>query len=301
MKRVLITGASGFLGRHCLPLLAEAGYEVHAVASKRVGDTASTVTWHAADLLDRDQASRLISAVRPSHLLHLAWYAKPGAFWTSLENLGWLQASLGIAAEFERCGGRRMVVAGTCAEYDWSHGFCTEGVTPLAPATLYGMCKHSLEQTLAVFAGQTGLSFAWGRLFLLYGPHEPREKLVASVIGSLLAGQVARCSDGRQVRDFLHIEDAARGFLSLLESDRDGQFNVASGAPVTVLEVVTRIGELLERSDLISAGTHGSSESEPPLIVANTRRLRHGLGWRPRYDLDAGLRQTIEWWRRQPC
>src|SRR5581483_9823238 len=192
MKTVLITGAAGFVGRHCLPPLARRDYVVHA-AGRRPPAGRAGAHWHAADLLDPGQVADLLAEVRPTHLLHLAWVTTPGAYWASPDNLAWLAASLHLVRQFAACGGRRVVVAGTCAEYDWGYGYCAEGKTPLAPATLYGKCKDALRSVLEGFAAAADLSTAWGRLFYLYGPHEHPDRFVASVIRRLLAGEPAPC------------------------------------------------------------------------------------------------------------
>src|SRR5262245_60125142 len=163
MKRVLVTGASGFIGRAVLPELAARDYEIHAVSRSRSIPEAERTTWHAADLLAPGQAARLIETVRPTHLVHLAWVTEHGAYWTSPENLDWVQASLQLVRAFAANGGARAVLAGTCAEYDWRFGFCREGVTPLAPQTLYGVCKHALASVVEAFAAAQGLSAAWCR------------------------------------------------------------------------------------------------------------------------------------------
>lgn len=299
MRRVLLTGATGFVGRHCPAELLSRGFEVHAVSSREVpaGD-ASRVAWHRADLLEPGAARGLVGRLRPTHLLHLAWYAEPGRFWTSTENFRWVQASLELFEAFAAAGGRRVVAAGTCAEYEWGGGGpCVEARTPLRPATLYGACKHGLRVMLEAFAAQERLSAAWGRIFFLYGPHEDPRRLVSSVTRALLEGRPARCTHGRQVRDFLHAADVASAFVALLDSEVEGAVNIASGEAVTLKEVIGTLGELTGRGDLIELGAVPAPAGEPPVLVADVGRLREEAGWAPGRDLRAGLAETVAWWR----
>src|SRR5450830_470974 len=210
MKRVLVTGATGFVGRHALPLLVERGFDVHAVARAVPPHADSRVTWHAADLLGgADVLRALLEDSQPTHLLHLAWYAEHGKYWRSLENFRWTAASVELAHDFTARGGERLVATGTCAEYDWSGGVCSESSTPLAPSTPYGICKDALRRMLGALAVETKIGFAWGRVFFTFGPGEQPQRLVPSVIRSLLRGDEARTTHGRQVRDFLAVEDVA--------------------------------------------------------------------------------------------
>lgn len=296
-KRVLVTGASGFIGRHCVPLLANVGYDVHAVSSARRAASAYGETWHELDLLDAAAIPAVLRTIRPTHLLHLAWYVVPGKLAEAPENFLWLQASLELIRQFREHGGQRVLVAGTGYEYDWNYGYCSESITPRSPSTLYGVCKHALQVALEGYADRTGLSSAWARLFFLYGPHERPDRLVPSVIRSLLRGEPARCSHGLQIRDYLHVEDVADGVVRLLDSDVTGAMNIASGRPVMLRDIVLTIARRVGAEDLVVLGALPTRSNDTPLVVADVARLSRELRWQPTYTLDGGLEQTIGWWR----
>jgi nucleoside-diphosphate-sugar epimerase len=255
------------------------------------------ITWHRADLLEPAQIADLITRVRPTHLLHLAWsYIVPGKLATAAENFYWVQASLELLRRFGEHGGHRVVMAGSGYEYDWRHGYCSETLTPTVPSTYYGACKLALGSLLAACAAQTGLSSAWARIFFLYGPREHPQRLVSSVIRSLLLGEPARCSHGRQVRDYLHVEDVAAALVALLDSEVTGCVNVASGRPISLREIVSRIAAKLDKEHLVEFGAVPSRPNDVALVVADVTRLLDEVSWQPAYDLERGLDATIAWW-----
>ena len=300
MKRVLVTGATGFVGRHALPALTARGFEVHAVSS-RPGRSDASAHWHEADLLGSGDADRVMKAVRPTHLLHLAWFVTPGAFWRAPENVDWVGASLRLLRAFATHGegARRAALAGTSAEYDWSGGTCHETRTPLRPATLYGSAKHGLHVVADAFAREAGLRLAWGRLFFLYGPYEAPGRLVSSLASSLLRGVRVPCSLGEQRRDFLHAGDAGDAFAALLDSAVDGAVNIASGEAVPVHDVISAVAARAGGAHLLDWGGHPVSPGEAPTVVADVARLRDEVGWQPRWSLREGLDATVDWWRGQ--
>jgi nucleoside-diphosphate-sugar epimerase len=297
MKRVLVTGARGFVGSSCVPLLEAAGYEIHAVTSRpppsRIG---GSVVWHRLNLLEPGKVSELIKLEKPTHLLHLAWITEAGKYWATTENLSWVAASLNLLKVFQESGGERAVIAGTCAEYDWAEGVCSESHTPLRPTSLYGICKHALQCIASAFAVQSNLSLAWARIFFTYGPAEPESKLVSSVVRSLLTRQTVNCSPGNQKRDFIYIGDTAAALTALMESPVTGPVNIASGAGIAVRDVVLKLSDLLQGHDLVQFEKAERAE-EVPLVVADVGRLSGEVGWQPRYDMDAGLLATVEWWK----
>jgi nucleoside-diphosphate-sugar epimerase len=300
MKNVLLTGASGFIGRHSVSVLREKGFQVHAVVSRE--DTPAqdeeNLVWHQVDLLDHRQIDRICKEVAPTHLLHFAWYTAHGLFWHSDHNLDWVIASLQLVKAFHKYGGQRVVAAGTCAEYDWNFGYCSEGNTPLNPSNLYGTAKNSLNGILSKYTERNKISYAWGRIFFLYGPYEFKNRLIPYVITSLIQGRPAECTHGEQIRDFMHVMDVADAFVALLDSDFNGNVNVASGSPVSIRNIVETIGTIMGKPELIHLGERPDPPDDPPLIVADARRLKSELKWTPRYNLEAGLRSTIAWWQR---
>jgi len=299
VKRVLVTGANGFVGRNAVPDLIRLGYEVHAVVwgDAPPPEAREGLHVHRCDFFDYPAQRELVQGVKPTHLLHFAWYAVHGKFWTSGENLRWFDASVELVTNFAAAGGKRAVLAGTCAEYDWTHGYCSESGTPVIPATLYGSSKNSLRQMVEACAARLGFSQAWGRIFLLYGPREDPARLVPSIIRSLLRGEPARLTHGRQVRDFLHVTDVASAFVALLDGEVQGPVNIASGQPVTIREVAEIIGEKIGRKDLLEFGAIPVSGTDPPVLVADVKRLKDEVKWKPERGLDDGLGQVVDWWK----
>ena len=286
---MLVTGASGFIGRQTIAPLLRRGFEVHSIGRRAVPGT----THHAADLLDPPATREIVAGLGASHLLHLAWYVEPGAYWRSPHNLDWVAASLGLARAFVEAGGRRIVAAGTCAEYAWGDPVLDEAATPCTPGTLYGACKDALRRVLTPFGDAAGVSIAWGRIFFLYGPGEAPGRLVSDAIRLLSNGGPFETSHGRQRRDFMHVADVAAAFAALLDSDVRGAVNIASGnaPPVrTVLEEVARHTGGLDRIDF---GARILSSSEPEIIKAAVDRLRHEVGYIPTYDLATGIADAV--------
>lgn len=297
MNKVLVTGASGFIGRHTLMPLLKAGYEVHAVSVRSPGEVPKGVLWHQADLLDHGCVRSLLDRIRPSHLMHLAWFVEPGKYWNSLENLRWVQASLDLVVEFARCGGRRVALAGTCAEYDWGvDGLCREQATPVIPATLYGASKLAVAALTRHASHELGISVAHGRIFFPYGPGEPQERLVPSVICSLLKAEPALCTCGKQERDFIFVRDVAAAFTLLLNSDVTGPVNIGTGIGVPIADVVSTLARVIGRPELLRLGALPNRAGEPASLIADVGRLR-ALGFVPRHTLEEGARTTVAWWQ----
>ena len=301
--KVLLTGATGFIGSHVARLLVNTDVEVYALVREssdlwRIKDIASRLHLVQADLLVADEVEAQLARIRPEICLHLAWYAVPGEYLTARENIDLLKASLNLASCLAQLGCKRFVGVGTCFEYDIGSE-CLAETSPVKPRNLYAASKLALQIVLEQLVDVTGMEAVWVRLFYLYGPYEPKQRLVPSVIRSLLRNEVAKVTSGEQVRDFLHVEDVAAAIWAVAQSELSGVVNIGSGHPVTVRDIVTRIGKILNRPRLVTLGALPYNPADPMFVCADNHRLTGNTTWTPQYDLESGLRQTIDWWEKQ--
>jgi nucleoside-diphosphate-sugar epimerase len=299
--RVLLTGATGFVGSQVARALLREGHEIWATV--RSGSDRSRIADIEADLrvvehdLLRSHVDSL-AELEPEMCVHAAWYVEPGRYLSSSLNVDFVAASARLALALAECGCRRLVGLGTCYEYDTDIGRLSEDA-PTRPRHLYSASKLSLYLLLEQIARVTQLQVAWGRLFYLYGPHEDERRLVASVAQSLVCGERVEVTPGAQVRDFLHVEDVGSALAAIAGSTVCGPINVCSGEPVTVREIVEALGRVAGRPELIALGARPYADGDPLVVYGDNRRLREEVGWTPRFELGDGLEQTWDWWKRQ--
>ena len=283
LMRVLITGASGFIGRHVLNCLQRYGIST-VVAGRTFPKNVSATDFIQADLLGQYDFVDLLSESGATHLLHLAWYAEHGKYWTSPLNLLWTEATVRLVEAFCLSGGQKVVVAGTCAEYDWSHGVCHEDITPLNPSTQYGISKDTTRRLTLEICAKHKVPFAWGRIFLPYGPGEDSQRLIPSLIEVFQGKRLPFGVNATAYRDFLHVEDVAEGFIRLLQSQAEGAYNICSGQPVQIAEVVRHIAQSLNTDPQAVLNLSKERLGEPVLLVGDDQKLKE-LGWHAEHSL----------------
>jgi nucleoside-diphosphate-sugar epimerase len=299
VTRVIITGACGFVGSQVVDAMSRLGYEVHALDRQfNRGFHSNHVTNHMIDLLDAQATRTLLDKLRPTGLIHLAWNTTHGEYWNSLVNLDWLAASLLLLRNFAASGGRRALLVGSSAEYKWGElGDLLELGSALQPSGLYGISKNALNQVSEKYTENTGMSYAWARLFNVFGPGESPKRLVPRVICTLLQNDRLKIDESSNIRDFLYASDAGSALAALYNSNVQGPVNVGSGEGVAIKDVISIIAEYLRASDLIDICNEFNKQSQPSRIVPSTTRLREEVGWSPHISLKQRLHDACDWWR----
>jgi nucleoside-diphosphate-sugar epimerase len=294
--RVLVTGAGGFVGRQVVRELAGAGHDVIAVdrnaeVLNRIAAATPAASVEAIDLDDRQAVRDLLRRRPPDGLIHLAWYAHPKDYLTSHANLASLAMTNALMEAALAAGCRRLVVGGSCVEYAESDRPLVEG-DPVGARTLYAACKSSAHQIARVMAEEAGAALAWARIFHIHGPGEAQGRLIPWVAQQIRAGLSVPLTDGTQVRDQLHVADVAAALVALVVSDSTGIYNVCSGQPVTLRQVLETVGDILGRRDLLAFGSLPHRPNETMYLVGDPARLR-ASGWTPRFGLRDGLADAL--------
>ncbi len=298
--KIFLTGASGFVGSHTARVLLNQGHTVYALVRPdsdlwRIQDIISKLEIVKVDLTQKEKIGAQLKFIQPDLCIHLAWCEADNSYLSKFGNVDSLMMSLDLVHELVAAGCRRILMAGTCFEYDTSSSAVLSETRPEKSGSLYAAAKHALHIVTEQFMRGAGAELVWARLFLLFGPFENEGRLVPSVILPLLRNETAKLSPGAQIRDYLYVKDAAEAICALAVSRFTGTINVASGCPISVRDLAFKIGTLLNKPELISLGARPYRDAEPMFICANIGRLRDAIGWSPRFDLETGLKETIEW------
>jgi len=271
MKRIMVTGATGFVGRHVLSSLAKKGNRIVAAVRIDKADIAANlsgiddiVTTH--DLFSESEQWWQNNLRDIDIVIHAAWYVVSGRYLTAPENLNCLTGTITLAKACIASGVSRFVGIGTCAEYDSSFGLLHTS-TPLKPDTLYAACKSASYMTLSQLFRLHGIGFSWCRLFYLHGENEATDRFVPYLRKCMQEGLRADLTSGNQVRDFLDVRDAAEMIAASALDDVNGPVNVCSGIPTTIRQLAERIADEYGRRDLLNFGGRAENHFDPPVIL----------------------------------
>jgi nucleoside-diphosphate-sugar epimerase len=269
-RRVVITGATGFIGRQVLNSLALRDLDIVLVMRPnkefKAFQNSAIKFIFTPDLFSEtaDWWCKLLEGV--DTVIHLAWYVEPEKYLYSSKNLDCLIGSLNIAKGAVMAGVRRFVGIGTCFEYDLSYKTLSVDV-PLLPRTPYAASKVATYLSLNHFFSQTTTEFAWCRVFYLYGEGEDSRRLGAYVRSKIESGENIKLSTGDQIRDYMNVCEAGAMISTVALDNQIGAINICSGIPISVRHFVERIALEYNALDKLMFGAIPSNPSDPDFIL----------------------------------
>lgn len=300
--RSLVTGASGFVGRHLTDCLAAAGHVVHGFGRSRPPSWDGA--WHAGDIRDAARVRAVVAEATPDLVFHLAALTHGDLADLLAVNVGGCHNLL-AALRAERPEAR-VLVTGSAAEY----GLATEDELPLEehqplrPLSPYGVSKAAQSLLAAQVALREELAVVRTRSFNLTGPGEP-ETLVCAAFARQLAevqlglrAPLVRVGNLSSRRDFLDVRDAVRAYVLVAERGDAGEvYNVSSGAAVAISDVLELLRELADVEARVEAEPARRVPWDVPVHRGDSTRLRQDLGWEPAIDLRDSLADLLDDWR----
>lgn len=269
---VLLTGATGFVGKQVYKSLIDQKVKVRAVVretkialvqeSEYLESIISTK-----DLFSESDIWWQNACNEVDIVIHVAWYAEPGKYLDSPKNINCLMGSLALAKGAVLAKVKRFIGVGSCLEYDLDYGERLSIDTPIKPLTQYAGAKAATYFALTHFFSDHKVAFAWCRLFYLYGEGEDSRRLAAYITAMLKSGQTAELTSGNQIRDFLDVREAGQMISKVALSQNQGALNICSGIPLTVRELAEKIADKYGRRDLLRFGARVESFSDPACVV----------------------------------
>jgi nucleoside-diphosphate-sugar epimerase len=268
---ILLTGATGFVGRQVLRSLVERGCRVRLVVRQgkqdKIPRLAAIEDVVASPDIWLESTNWWANVCRDiDAIVHVAWYAEPGCYLQSPKNFECLNGTLRLAQGAVLAKVRRFVGIGTCFEYDLSVGYLTVE-TALKPSSPYAAAKAAAFVSLSQYLPPRGLEFAWCRLFYLYGEGEDERRLVPYLHAQLKAGKPVELSSGEQIRDFMDVRDYGQMIAEAALGSSQGPINICSGTPITVRQLAERIADEYGRRDLLRFGARADNLIDPPCVV----------------------------------
>lgn len=291
--RILITGGTGFIGRHLVPMLDQ--HQVMQISRETGSSALTNLKILKADLTCPDSWKNQVKKFSPDTCIHLAWLGLPDySFPKCIENFDINMDLLDFLSNIE-C--QRIIIAGTCWEYGDLQGKVSESDLP-GPTNLFASFKSSIRIIGEHLANSKGVELLWGRIFFVYGEGQRSTSLIPDCYQSFKSGRKPEIKSPYDVNDFIHVSDVAKAISALIETPAiSGVFNIGSGKPSKVIDVCNIISDLLNKEGVLQKSENSTKASG---LWADISRIREKTGWSPQHTIQTGLAKTLHDFQNNP-
>jgi len=295
-QKVLVTGASGFIGSHLCRALSREGAEVHGISRAQQKTDANVTRWWQVDLADSTGTREVLGQVKPRVIYHMAGETSAAR---KLEVVlpifqSTVLATVNVLTAASEVGCQRLILAGSLEEPQQQQG-------ELVPSSPYAAAKWATAGYARMFHQLFGTPTVVARIFMVYGPGQKEvRKLIPYVIRSLLRGESPKLSSGQRLVDWIYVEDVVEGLLKAAEAPHleGSAVDLGSGRLVSVRAVVEKLFQLVGSE---TQPVFGESPDRPneQVRTADTAETYAKIGWTPKTSLEEGLARTVKWYEHQ--
>ncbi len=293
-KRILVTGASGFIGGYLLDALVKHGAVVTALATGGRAREAG-VTWVKGNVADPVSLRGICEGIDTVyHLAAISNVAKSiedPAHTFNTNTLG----TVNILEESRLSGVKKFVYVSSAHVYGAPQYLPVDESHPVVPREPYAASKIASESIVEAYGNAYGIGSAIIRPFNIFGAGQDESFLIPGVISQALRNREIKVGNVTPTRDFLYVEDCVEGFLAIGDKGL-GIYNIGSGTEMCIRDIVEKIRDMIDPAILIISddGRKRAGQVEIPRMLADASKLK-GLGWRPRVGFQEGLAKTIRW------
>ena len=286
-KKVFLTGGTGLIGKETIPFLQKNGFEIYALTIGNEADT-DGISYIKANLFDKTEIDKIMAEIRPEYLLHYAWLST-GLF-NDNSNFDFLTSSIDLLKSFVKYGGKRVVMAGTYAEYGYHDQTLTEDM-PAEPINIYSQCKNFVRQISEAYCRNNNVSFGWARIFSAFGKETDPRRLTSDVINHLRAVEPVTIRSGSLIRDYIYTKDIAAAFVAFLDSRVEGTVNICTGKDTSIHDYVMKIARAMGKESLVIFQEQASPQQKR--VVGDSTRLNKEVGFVPAYTIEQAINEIL--------